>query len=86
MAINHINLSKIRVYIDATWFDGLDVTDRIVLNIETSEDIRAAISSNMNYVCSEVLANEIRFGSTGENALTTDLVNEADTRIDLLKD
>lgn len=65
---------------------GLDVTDRIVLNIETSEDIRAAISSNMNYVCSEVLANEIRFGSTGENALTTDLVDEADTRIDLLKD
>lgn len=65
---------------------GLDVTDRIVLNIETSEDIRAAISSNMNYVCSEVLANEIRFGSTGANALTTDLVDEADTRIDLLKD
>jgi isoleucyl-tRNA synthetase len=64
---------------------GLDVTDRIILQIETNEVNREAIASNMLYVCNEVLANEIRFGGTGSSALVTDLIEEGDTKIDLVK-
>ncbi len=64
---------------------GLEVTDRIVLMIETSEKIRAAISSNMEYVCNEVLAKEILFDCVGDSALLTDLESDGDTKIDLVK-
>ena len=64
---------------------GLDVTDRIVLTVETSEAIRAAIKANMEYVCNEVLANDIRFDAVGTSALVTDLEQDGDTKIDLIK-
>jgi isoleucyl-tRNA synthetase len=64
---------------------GLEVTDRIVLKVETNELIREAIRSNMEYVCAEVLANDIQFESVSNSALTTDLEAEADTKIDLVK-
>jgi isoleucyl-tRNA synthetase len=64
---------------------GLEVTDRIVLTVETSEAIRTAIKANMEYVCNEVLANDIRFDAVGTSALITDLEHEGDTKIDLSK-
>lgn len=64
---------------------GLEVTDRIILKVETSEAIRAAIKANMDYVCNEVLANDIQFEAVGANALITDLELEGDTKIDLVK-
>jgi isoleucyl-tRNA synthetase len=64
---------------------GLEVTDRIVLTVETSEAIRSAIKANMEYVCNEVLANDIRFNAVGSAALITDLEHEGDTKIDLAK-
>jgi isoleucyl-tRNA synthetase len=64
---------------------GLEVTDRIVLKVETSEAIRAAIKANMEYVCNEVLANDIQFEVVSANALVTDLELEGDTKIDLVK-
>jgi isoleucyl-tRNA synthetase len=64
---------------------GLEVTDRIVLKVETNELIREAICSNMQYVCAEVLANDISFESVSDAALITDLEAEADTKIDLVK-
>lgn len=64
---------------------GLEVTDRIVLKVETNELIREAIRSNMDYVCAEVLANDIQFASVSSSALITDLEVEADTKIDLVK-
>jgi isoleucyl-tRNA synthetase len=64
---------------------GLEVTDRIILTIETSEAIRTAIKANMEYVCNEVLANDIRFDAVGMSALITDLEHEGDTKIDLSK-
>jgi isoleucyl-tRNA synthetase len=64
---------------------GLEVTDRIVLKVETNELIREAIRSNMEYVCAEVLANDIQFESVSNSALVTDLEVEADTKIDLVK-
>jgi isoleucyl-tRNA synthetase len=64
---------------------GLEVTDRIVLKVETSDSIRAAIKANMEYVCNEVLANDIQFEAVSADALITDLELEGDTKIDLVK-
>ncbi len=64
---------------------GLEVTDRIVLKVETSEVIRTAIKANMEYVCNEVLANDIQFEAVSADALITDLELEGDTKIDLVK-
>lgn len=64
---------------------GLEVTDRIVLKVETSEVIRTAIKANMEYVCNEVLANDIQFEAVSADALITDLELEGDTKIDLIK-
>ncbi|TNF00769.1 MAG: isoleucine--tRNA ligase, partial [Bacteroidetes bacterium] len=47
---------------------GLEVTDRIILNIETSEAIRDAILNNQQYVKGEVLADDIAFTSLDNNA------------------
>ena len=64
---------------------GLDVTDRIVLKVESTPWIQQAIEANMTYICSEVLANEIVFGTTDSTAFVTDLAEENDTRINLVK-
>lgn len=64
---------------------GLDVTDRIILKIETSESNQEAITRNMAYVCNEVLAKEIHFETVSDQALKTDLVADGDTGIELKK-
>ncbi|MGV3631996.1 MAG: isoleucine--tRNA ligase [Bacteroidota bacterium] len=64
---------------------GLEVTDRIRLTIECSSEIRQAIAQNQDYVSNEVLASEISFGSLGDNALVIDLVEEGDSKINLVK-
>jgi isoleucyl-tRNA synthetase len=64
---------------------GLEVTDRILLKVETNEAIREAIKANMQYVCNEVLANDITFDGVSTSALVTDLEVEGDTKIDLIK-
>ncbi|MES2798698.1 MAG: isoleucine--tRNA ligase [Bacteroidota bacterium] len=63
---------------------GLEVTDRINLKIETSELIQNSIVANTTFVCSEVLANDIQFGNVSAGALVTDLIEEADTKIELV--
>jgi len=64
---------------------GLEVTDRILLKVDTNEMIQTAIANNKEYVCNEVLANDVLFESLGGEALTTDLVEVGDARIDLVK-
>ena len=64
---------------------GLEITDRIVLTVDTNDMIQQAIELNKDYVCNEVLANDIQFGATGSNALVTDLIELEDARIDLVK-
>ncbi|MCR9171163.1 MAG: isoleucine--tRNA ligase [bacterium] len=64
---------------------GLEVTDRILLKVDTNELIQNAIASNKEYVCSEVLANDVVFESLGEDALVTDLVDADDAKIGLVK-
>lgn len=64
---------------------GLEVTDRILLKVDTNELIRNAIAANQEYVCNEVLANDIQFGTLGSDALVTDLVDAEDAKIGLVK-
>ncbi len=64
---------------------GLDVTDKIRLTVECSTEIQEAIAQNQDYVCNEVLANEITFGKLGETAFIIDLVETSDSKILLEK-
>lgn len=64
---------------------GLEVTDRILLKIDTNELIQNAITANKDYVCNEVLANDVQFESLGIDALVTDLVDAEDAKIGLVK-
>ena len=64
---------------------GLEVTDRILLKVDTNEMIQQAISSNKEYVCNEVLANDVVFEPLGNDALVTDLVDTDDSKIGLVK-
>ena len=65
---------------------GLDVTDRITLSIETSDFVQAATLANKDYICAEVLANDIHFSAVNVNAFVTDIESEGDTKIELVKD
>lgn len=65
---------------------GLEVTDRIVLKVDTTNEIQQAIQSNMQYVCNEVLANKVEFLALGEEALVTALAEENDAKIGLERD
>ena len=64
---------------------GLEVTDRILLKVETNEEIRKAIETNSSYICNEVLANDVLFTTLDNAALVTDLVESEDTKITLEK-
>jgi len=64
---------------------GLDVTDRILLKVDTNAMIQEAIRANMDYVCNEVLATDIQFETLGADVLVTDLVDAEDAKIDLSK-
>ena len=64
---------------------GLEVTDRILLTVDTNEMIQSAIRNNKEYVCNEVLADDVVFDNLAGEVLVTDLVNEDDARIGLKK-
>ena len=63
----------------------MEVTDKILLTLDTNEVIQDAILSNKQYVCNEVLATDVQFGAVGSDALVTDLVEAEDAKIDLVK-
>ncbi|MDG1147189.1 MAG: class I tRNA ligase family protein, partial [Crocinitomicaceae bacterium] len=64
---------------------GLEITDRIVLKVDTNALIQSAIKANKEYVCNEVLANDIVFESLGNDVLITDLAEAEDAKISLTK-
>ncbi|MEJ6775876.1 MAG: isoleucine--tRNA ligase [Crocinitomicaceae bacterium] len=64
---------------------GLEITDRIILKVDTNEFIQNAIIVNKEYVCNEVLANDVLFESLNNDSLTTDLAESADAKITLMK-
>jgi isoleucyl-tRNA synthetase len=64
---------------------GLEVTDKINLFVECSPELQTAIQKNGEYVCNEVLANNIQFETLGTDSLIIDLVEEGDAKIALKK-
>jgi isoleucyl-tRNA synthetase len=60
---------------------GLDVTDRILVTLETSEKLQMAISENKSYICAEILADDIRFEAIIGDSVLTDIETEGDTKI-----
>jgi isoleucyl-tRNA synthetase len=64
---------------------GLEVTDKINLFVECSSELQNAIQKNGEYVCNEVLANNIQFETLGTDSLIIDLVEEGDAKIALKK-
>ncbi len=64
---------------------GLEVTDKIVLKVDTTEAIRQAIAANRVYVCNEVLAVDIAFESLNGDATSIDLETESDAKIAIVK-
>ena len=64
---------------------GLEITDRILLKVDTNDLIQQAINANKEYVCNEILANEIVFEALEGDALTTDLEAEGDAKVALVK-
>lgn len=64
---------------------GLEVTDRIQLTLESTAEIQSAIAQNQEYVCNEVLATEITFGTVTVSPQVIDLLEEGDAKIGLVK-
>ena len=66
---------------------GFDVTDRIEIILSAEEKLASAINNNLNYICSETLADEIRI--TPYNSLKKieemELTEGVFTRIELFK-
>jgi isoleucyl-tRNA synthetase len=60
---------------------GLEVTDRINLTVKSSDFIQLAAETNKQFICEEVLANDLRFVSESLNGTSTDIEAEADTVI-----
>jgi hypothetical protein len=54
------------------------------LTIACSDELKAAILNNQDYVCNEVLATGISFG-TDASAIAIDLVEEGDAQLALSK-
>jgi len=55
---------------------GLEVTDRIYITLTAGEKLTAAISNNLNYICSETLADDLRISTdTIANASEIELVD-----------
>jgi isoleucyl-tRNA synthetase len=64
---------------------GLEVMDKIQLTFDANDEVKTAIETNQAYICNEVLATGLTFGTVAkENNLVADL-EEGDTLIELIK-
>jgi isoleucyl-tRNA synthetase len=63
---------------------AFDVTDRILVQLDTTAAIQAAIATHKAYICTEVLANDIQFTSLSIEK-TEEIEAPADTAIQLSK-
>jgi isoleucyl-tRNA synthetase len=63
---------------------AFDVTDRILVQIDTTVAIQEAITTHKAYICAEVLANDIQFTSLSVEK-TEEIEAPADTAIQLSK-
>ena len=63
---------------------GLDVTDRIVVNMEEREALKSAIINFNDYICAEILADSINYLSDIQGGIEID-VNEIMLKVSILK-
>lgn len=64
---------------------GFEVTDRIAITMDTSDEIREAIRRNEQYVKNEVLADSIKFDKPSVNAQEIELLEAADALLAIEK-
>jgi isoleucyl-tRNA synthetase len=64
---------------------GFDVVDRILIQVETTPQIQAAIEANKGYICDEVLANDILFTQLNSGAFVTEIEATEDTKLELMR-
>ena len=64
---------------------GFDVVDRILVQVQTTPQIQAAIEENKGYICDEVLANDILFTELNEDTFVTEIEAAEDTKLELSK-
>ncbi|WP_313375982.1 isoleucine--tRNA ligase [Chishuiella sp.] len=63
---------------------GLEVTDKIRLNLKNDEPIANAVKQNKDYICSETLAEDLVLQETVENATEIE-INDLLTQISITK-
>jgi isoleucyl-tRNA synthetase len=64
---------------------GLDVTDRILVEVDTNDKLQEAILENKSYICAEILGDDIVFNSLDNDSVLTDIETEGDTKISIEK-
>ena len=52
---------------------GFEVTDRIYVNVTQNTEIQDAVTDNLSYICTEILANSFEFNETVESEDTIDI-------------
>ena len=63
---------------------GLDVTDKIILEIKKNEALTDAINNNLSYICNETLATSLSFKEKLEG-VKIDLIDNLTAKVKLLK-
>lgn len=66
---------------------GLEVTDKIEIQLSASEELTLAINENLNYICSETLANRIEIVELEalEESHYFELISDVNTNIKIIK-
>lgn len=65
---------------------GLEVTDRILLTIKSDGKINTAIKNNLDYICSETLADDLRLADElGSNRTLVEIDADIQSEIELVK-
>jgi isoleucyl-tRNA synthetase len=65
---------------------GLEVTDRILLTIKSDEKINEAIKNNLDYICSETLADNLTLADElSENKTMVEIDADIKSEIELMK-
>ena len=66
---------------------GLEVTDKIEIQLSASEELTLAINENLNYICSETLANRIEIVELEalEESHYFELISDINTNIKIIK-
>src|SRR5690606_31734274 len=71
----------VRVVQQARREAGLDITDRIFVTVEASEEVTAAVRAHEQFVAGEVLAESVSYGPAGAEAFTGEVGDDEEIRV-----